>query len=317
MRFVSPREYPYKSKFIERYALTVYNVFGFEQVAGIKSEMAEELFRILDSRFIRRIKSVVLPQLPPKIYATRYVKMETPGGSKTKQGVAYDSMRKVILASLDAGVLMASSPLVQATRLCQFASAYGELVPTAELDDMGVPKTALVLSDPSCKADALEEILLEVGDEQVVVFAESKQLINLCYNRLVAETGKKDGPMFGWKLGLITGDIPDYPRTENVRLFQNGEIKVLLLTLAAGGEGLTLTAASTAVFLQRSFNAVQNAQAEDRIHRIGQDADSVTIIDVITEGTIEERVRDVLVTKAGMLEEIARDEANVKAWLAK
>jgi SNF2 family DNA or RNA helicase len=275
------------------------------------------LFRILDSRFIRRIKSVVLPQLPQKIYSTRYAKMETPAGSKTKQGVAYDSMRKEMLAALDTGVLMASSPLVQATRLCQFASAYGELVSTGELDDMGVPKTGLMLSDPSCKADALEEILLEVGDEQVVVFAESKQLINLCYNRLVAETGKKDGPMFGWKLGLITGDVPDYQRAENVRLFQAGEMKVLLLTLAAGGEGLTLTAASTAVFLQRSFNAVQNVQAEDRIHRIGQDADSVTIIDVITEGTIEERVRDVLMTKAGMLEEIARDEANVKAWLAK
>lgn len=317
MRFVSPLEYPWKTAFIERYALQVYNVFGYTQVAGIKSEYAAELFKILDPRFIRRVKEVVLPQLPAKVYATRYVKMETAGGSKTKQGTAYEQMRKEMMTALETGVLMAANPLTQAVRLCQFASAYGELVPTGELDEHGQPKSNLILTEPSCKVDALEEILLEVGDGQVVVFAESKQLINLAHARLVKESGKKDGPMFGWKLGLITGDIPDYQRAENVRLFQNGELKVLLLTLAAGGEGLTLTAASTAIFLQRSFNAVQNAQAEDRIHRIGQEAASVNIIDVVTEGTIEERVRDVLMTKAGMLEEITRDETTIKEWLAK
>jgi SNF2 family DNA or RNA helicase len=123
--------------------------------------------------------------------------------------------------------------------------------------------------------------------------------------------------MFGWKIGLVTGDVPDYERAENVRQFQAGEMKVLLLTLAAGGEGLTLTAASTAIFLQRSWSAVQNSQAEDRIHRIGQDAASVNIIDVVTEGTIEDRVREVLAEKAGMLEEVARDAATLKEWLAK
>ena len=316
MRFVAPHEYPWKTAFIERYALETYNVYGFSVVAGLKSETSEELFKILDPRFVRRLKSVVLPQLPEKVYTTRYVTMTTPGGVKTKQGKAYDDMRKEMLAALDSGVLLATSPLVQATRLVQFASAYGELVPSGEVDAEGNPKSNLILTDPSCKADALEEILLEVGDGQVVVFAESKQLINLCHDRLV-KASDKDGVFAGWEFGLITGDVPDYQRAANVQRFQNGEIKVLLLTLAAGGEGLTLTAASTAVFLQRSFNAVQNVQAEDRIHRIGQAADSVNIIDVITEGTIEERVRDVLITKAEMLEEIARDETTIKAWLAK
>lgn len=317
MRFVSPSEYPYKSQFLERYALQTYNVFGFLQVAGIKSECADELFRIFDPRFIRRVKSIVLPWLPEKVYTTRFVKMETPGGSKTKQGTAYETMRKEMLAALDNGTLIAGNPLTQAIRLCQFASAYGELEATGEVDDNGNAKTRLLLTDPSCKADALEEILLETGNEQVVVFAESKQLINLCYNRLIKQAGAKDNPMFGWRVGLITGDVPDYQRAENVRQFQDGQLKVLLLTLAAGGEGLTLTAASTAVFLQRSWSSIQNAQAEDRIHRIGQTADSVNIIDVVTEGTIEDRVRSVLAEKAGMLEEIARDGQTMKEWLAK
>jgi ATP-dependent helicase STH1/SNF2 len=317
MRFVSPDEYPYKKPFLDRYALQTYNVFGFMQVAGIKSETSEELFRILDPRFIRRVKAAVLPQLPQKVHTVRYVTMETPGGSKTKQGSAYETMRKEMLAALDSGTLLATSPLTQAIRLCQFASAYGELVPTGEVDEFGQPKTKLVLTDPSCKADALEEILLETGDEQVVVFAESKQLINLCHDRLSKAAAAKDNPMFGWNLGLVTGDVPDYLRAENVRRFQAGEMKAILLTLAAGGEGLTLTAASTCVFLQRSWSSVQNAQAEDRIHRIGQTASSVNIIDVVTENTIEDRVREVLAEKAGMLEEIARDGQTMKEWLAK
>lgn len=313
MRFVSPREYPYKSAFIERYALQTYNVFGFMQVAGIKSETSEELFRILDPRFVRRVKQVVLPQLPEKVYTVRHIEMGT------TQKKAYETMRKEMLASLDGGTLIASSPLTQAIRLCQFASASGELVDTdpPELDLGGLLKKRLTLTDPSNKADALEEILLEVGDGQVVVFAESKQLINLCHDRLVKASGTKDNPFFGLTTGLITGDVPDYQRAENVRQFQEGAIKVLLLTLAAGGEGLTLTAASTAVFLQRSWSAVQNAQAEDRIHRIGQEAASVNIIDVVTPGTIEDRVRGVLATKAGMLEEIARDADTLRGWLAR
>ncbi len=317
MRFVAPTEYPWKTAFVDRYALQTMNVFGFPQVAGIKSEHAEELFRILDPRFIRRLKSVVLPQLPPKVYSTRTVRMETPGGTRTKQGVAYESMRKDMLAQLDGGTLMAANPLTRALRLCQFAACCGELVPNGTVDAQGNLDFDLVLTEPSCKVDALEDIILELGVEQAVVFAESRQLIEVAHARLVKASGVKDGPMFGMKVGLVTGAVPDFERQENVRAFQSGKLKVLLLTLAAGGEGLTLTAASTAIFLQRSWNAVLNMQAEDRIHRIGQESGSVTIIDVVTEGTIESRVRDALAHKAGVLEEIVRDEDTLRGWLAK
>jgi SNF2 family DNA or RNA helicase len=273
--------------------------------AGVKSEHAEELFRILDPRFIRRLKKSVLPQLPEKIYTTRYVRMETPGGGMSKQGVAYESMRKEMLAELDGGILMASDPLAKAIRLTQFASACGAIV-----------DGNLVLTEPSCKVDALEEILLELGDEKAVVFAESRQLIELAHARLVKLSGVKSGPFFGLKFGIITGRVPEQDRSEYVRQFQGGGLKAILLTLGAGGEGLTLTTASTVIFLQRSWNSVQNTQAEDRVHRIGQDS-SVTIIDVVTEGTIEERIRAGLRGKAAMAEEICRDEERMREWLKK
>lgn len=317
MRFVSPMEYPKKTAFIERYALQTTNIFGFPQVAGIKAEYADELFRVLDPRFVRRVKAAVLPQLPPIVRTVRSVRMETPGGSKTKQGQAYETMRKEMVVALDGGVLLATDPLQQALRLCQFASACGEMVDKGRRGAAGEVLLDLQLTDPSCKVDALEDILLEMGSQQIVVFAQSRQLIEIAYARLLKAAAAKDGPHFGMRVATITGMVPDHERAAAVREFQAGAIKVLLLTLAAGGEGLTLTAASTAVFLQRSWSAVENEQAEARIHRIGQEADSVTVIDIVTENTIESRVRQVLLSKAGMLEEICRDEESLRGWFAK
>jgi SNF2 family DNA or RNA helicase len=70
------------------------------------------------------------------------------------------------------------------------------------------------------------------------------------------------------------------------------------------------------VFLQRSWSAVKNSQAEDRLHRIGQES-AVTIIDLVSQDTIEDRVREVLTQKGEMLEEIARDAETVRLWLQK
>lgn len=326
MRFVSPLEFPAKTKFIERYGLEAYNIYGFKKTIGIKSEHKDELFSIIDPRFIRRLKSQVLTQLPEKQYATRFVEMAP------KQKKVYDTMRKDMLALLDGGAIVAVSSLVRDGRLAQFASCYGELgdpafevrengkrvggpFPTrAEADllrsgDQWVHDvTPLKLTDPSCKVDALEEIVAELGEQQAVVFAESRQLIELAAKRLVKEKVV---------CAQVTGAVPAHERAENVAAFQRGEIKVLLLTLGAGGEGLTLTAASTAIFLQRSWSAVKNAQAEDRIHRIGQEADRVEIIDVISAGTIEEHVHATRAVKAEMMEEFVRDETALREWLAK
>jgi len=179
--------------------------------------------------------------------------------------------------------------------------------------------TPLVLSEPSCKVDALEEIVLELGEQRAVVFAESRQLIELAAARLVKASGVKDGPLFGFTCAQITGSIPDYERQENVNRFNAGDVQALLVTLGAGGEGLSFPGCSTAVFLQRSFNAVLNLQAEDRIHGIGRGTEGVAseIIDIITEGTAEERVHEVRGEKAEMMEELCRDEDNVRRWLAK
>ncbi len=68
--------------------------------------------------------------------------------------------------------------------------------------------------------------------------------------------------------------------------------------------------------LQRPWSRVDHKQALDRIHRIGSEIhDSVIIMDYVTEGTIEERVLEVLESKADNFEQIVRDKEKLLSIL--
>ena len=82
-----------------------------------------------------------------------------------------------------------------------------------------------------------------------------------------------------------------------------------MFTAQAGGVGITLTAARRLIMLQRPWSLVDHRQALDRVHRIGSEIhDSIIVTDYVTEGTIEERVIQVLETKADNFEQIVRDK---------
>jgi SNF2 family DNA or RNA helicase len=135
----------------------------------------------------------------------------------------------------------------------------------------------------------------------------SRQLIDL----LSAELDKLKIPH-----GLITGAQNEDERQQAVDDFQSGKIKWILFTAQAGGVGITLTAARRLVMLQRPWSLVDYKQALDRVHRIGSEIhDSISIIDYVTEGTIEERVIQVLDAKADNFEEIVRDKAQLLKML--
>jgi SNF2 family DNA or RNA helicase len=116
--------------------------------------------------------------------------------------------------------------------------------------------------------------------------------------------------------GLITGAQNEDERQQAVDDFQSGKIKWILFTAQAGGVGITLTAARRLVMLQRPWSLVDYKQALDRVHRIGSEIhDSIVIMDYVTEGTIEERVIQVLDSKADNFENIVRDKAQLMKML--
>lgn len=290
LHFVSPNEWPSRTKFLDRFCLTSWNAFGGVDVVGLNPHNRDEFFKVVDPRFLRRTKEMVLPQLPPKVRVRREVALAP------KQAKVYKALRDDMVAQLDSGVLSTFDSLSLVGRLSQAASAY------LEVDEDG----RVSLTDPSSKIDALEEVLDEAS-EPVVVFAASKKLIDLASARLE----RREIPH-----ACITGDVLPEDRARAIEMFQAGKLQAILLTLGAGAEGLTLTAAPTLVFLQRSWSLVESLQAEDRIHRPGAEKwESVTIIDIVAEGTIEEDQLDALEGKGDMLEQITRDKEALKGLL--
>lgn len=296
--FFAPNEYPTKSKYVERYCLLSWNVHGGLDVVGINPEHKEEFYKIFDPRFRRMPKALVLSQLPPKIRQVRFVEM-TP-----KQRKAYNEVQSALATRLaDGTILVAKSDLSAQIRLLQLASSY------CTVDDNGFPddptQWVVELQEPSPKLDELMEVLTELGDRPVVVAAEHRRLVDLAVIRL-----EKAGISYG----LITGAVDAYDRQRYLDEFQAGKLRVLLFTLKAGGTGLTMTAADTIIFLQRSWSMIDNKQGEDRVHRIGSEIhESINVIDIVTEGTVEENQILRLHEKSRRLDEITRDKATLIA----
>lgn len=295
LHWLSPSEWPSKTRWIDRMIDTMMNAFGGMIVIGVKPHMTEEFYSAINPRMRRMLKARVLPWLPPVLNERRDIEMSA------KQKKAYDQMRDIMIAELEGGgAVVAPSPLTQTTRLLQFASSFAEMTV-----DESTGETKVKLVGPSCKVDALMDDIAsgDFGDDSVAVCAVSRQLIEL----LSEEMTKAKIPH-----GLITGAQDEDERQKAVDDFQSGKIKWILFTAQAGGVGITLTAARRLVMLQRPWSLVDHKQALDRVHRIGSEIhDSIVIIDYVTEGTIEERVIDVLDTKADNFEQIVRDKAQL------
>jgi SNF2 family DNA or RNA helicase len=279
LNWLSPEEWPSKSRYIDRLINVSFDMWGVRSYTGIKPEMREEFFAAVNPRMRRMPKELVLKDLPPLVYERRDIPMET-------------------------------STLTRALRMLQFASSYAE----TEVENVIDPETGemkqkvnVFLKAPSNKVDAFMEDLPDFGESQVVVFAASRQLIELLSDKMTKKNIDH---------GLITGAIPLDEREHYMNTFQDGDLKYILCTTGAGGTGITLTAADTAVYLQRPWSMIESEQSEARVRRIGSEKhESITIIDYVSSGTIDETVIQAIETKSNRLQEILQDQALLKRIL--
>lgn len=249
-------------QFKNRYA--VLGGYGGYQVVGYKN--LTELQSVLDSIMIRRLKKEVL-DLPEKVYITEYVEM-----SEAQEKI-YDEVLAAVRKNIDK-IALSPNPLAQLIRLRQ-ATGY----------------TGILSSNirESAKLDRLEELVedtVESGDK-VIVFSNWTDMITPAFERL-----KKYNP------AVITGETKDRV-AEQDKFMNDDSCKVILGTTGAMGTGLTLTAGSTVIFLDSPWNRANKEQAEDRAHRIGTKS-NVTIITLVTKGTIDERIEELIYQKGVM-----------------
>lgn len=308
LRFVNPREFRQKTQFLDRYAIGGYSPWGIYEIDGLNPSRALEFHSITQPYFRRVLKSVALPFLPPVQEERRFVDMT---GAQAK---AYRDLKKLTYAELSGTTVTVLKPMVRAGRLMQLASSYLEVIDPEPTDDPDLEqehspdiRLALPSSKISAFMDDIQSGDFDQNSKGVVVFAQSRQLLQL----LSTEMHRHDIAH-----GMVVGTMSEDDRNAAIDAFQAGETKYILVSIAAGGAGLTLTAADTMVFLQRSWSSTAMTQAEARAHRLGSEIhDSIKLIHYLSEGTIEEKQLDDLAAKDEKIEAILQDNVALLNWL--
>jgi SNF2 family DNA or RNA helicase len=144
----------------------------------------------------------------------------------------------------------------------------------------------------SAKLDQLMEMLTEMLSEgrRILLFSQFTTMLSLIEDEL-----KKRN--FGWV--KLTGQSQN--RDQIISRFTSGEVPLFLISLKAGGVGLNLPQADTVIHFDPWWNPAVEAQATDRAHRIGQ-TQSVWVVKLVAQGTIEERILALQDRKAALAE---------------
>lgn len=240
----------------------------------------KRLTRRLAPFILRRTKEQVARELPPKTVEVLRVPMTD------EQRRIYDET----LAESKAGLNKSTHFEILAclTRLRQICCHPDLYLKRRTGADSGKMKILM---------ESLEE--LTAGGHSVLVFSQFTSML-----KLVAEELKHRAIPYS----TITGETPVPERMRLVKQFNEGEThSVMLLSIKAGGTGLTLTKADYAFLCDPWWNPAVENQAIDRIHRIGQTR-PVFAYRLIAENSIEERVLRLLNAKQALFDAVVGDD---------
>ncbi|KAA3611365.1 MAG: ATP-dependent helicase [Calditrichaeota bacterium] len=251
---------------------------------------AELLQKLIYPFILRRTKSQVASELPPKTESICYTNMT----ESQEKFYSYwkDYYRATILQEIDKkGIDKARFTVLEGLMKLRQIACHPMLVEPDTNRDSG-------------KFDALSEQLEEIVAEghKVLVFSQFVKMLTIMRNKL---------DNLGIQYSYLDGRTRD--RARKVNEFQSdNEVKVFLISLRAGGVGLNLTAADYVIHFDPWWNPAVEIQATDRAHRIGQDK-HVFVYKYITEGTVEEKVLKLQEKKRQLVDQlISTDRAFFK-----
>ena len=240
----------------------------------------DELRLLTSSYTIRRTKAEALPWLPEKY------RRKVPIEMSSQQRTVYKQMEDELFVLLDSGdTLWSAGVLSRLTRLRQ----------------LNLDPRILGINCEGIKTSFIKEFI-EGTNEKVVIFSCFKEYIDLLAKEL--DCSKM----------VLTGNTPADDRIPMAMKFNSDDTKVFMSTIgpsSPGGEGLTLTGASTVIFPDRWWTPTTNTQAEDRLHRITQ-KNAVQVITPICEKSIDQSLDKILERKKAYGEGYLGEDDNIK-----
>lgn len=249
--------------------------YGQHQIVGYRN--MDELVEKEHSVAYRVTKEECL-DLPQQTFINRYVQF-----TDAEQAI-YEQLRKSSFLELETGEnVTATTILTMYLRLMQLTGGF------LTADESTRPKQVNT-TKLDALADIVDDYVVDAG-KKLVIFARFRAEIAAIENLLRLRK---------IQYGSIYGDVPMEERGKIVEDFQtNPDTKVFVAQIQTAGLGITLHAASTAVFYSYDYNYANYAQALARIHRIGQRL-PVTYIHLVVDGSIDEKILAALENKEDM-----------------
>ncbi|CAF1201827.1 unnamed protein product [Adineta ricciae] len=276
---------------------------------------------------LRRLKSDVLDDLPPKILQDYYCDLSSiqcmlyeDFANKTKEQARYsDNDSQNQNGNSSTGHVFKALQYLR--KLCNHPA----LILTPEHPKWGnvqneLKESHITLNDIrlSGKLLALKELLIECGigvskdavvsTHRALVFCQMKVMIDVIINQVL-------GTMENVSFLRLDSSMSAVDRFNTVNLFNSDpSIDLLLLTTHIGGLGLNLTGADTVIFVEHDWNPSKDLQAMDRAHRIGQKK-VVNVYRLITRNTIEEKIMNLQRFKTNLADTVLASDNNSSSLL--
>ncbi|MDQ6964780.1 MAG: DEAD/DEAH box helicase, partial [Mariprofundales bacterium] len=230
-------------------------------------EVAQRLKQLIRPFILRRLKSDVLTELPPRTEITIHVDLSTEEMA-LYEATRQRAMERIAESSDDAAGAQHLKVLAEIMRLRR-ACCHPSLI---------MPNSTIAGSKLAAFAECIDE--LREGNHKALVFSQFVGHLSILRNYL-------DSKKIPYQ--YLDGSTPAAVRKQRVAAFQAGEGELFLISLKAGGSGLNLTAADFVLHMDPWWNPAVEDQASDRAHRIGQTR-PVTIYRFIARHTIEDKI---------------------------
>ncbi|GEM_PF-3225470 len=285
--------------FRSKEAFYSYFIDNFGRIESVDFGKREEFKKLVDGFSLIVKKEEVLKDLPPKRFLVRDVILSK------ETTMHYLEMERELITVVkglrregkeDEAFVVASHVLPLLIKLNQLASGF---VIDADGNPIAVSRE---------KLEVIEDILEERGNRQTVIWS----VYNFEVDRIEEFLEKR-----GWRVAKIDGNVPNEARREIIDMFQSGELQVLVANSLASGVGLNLTAADAAIYSSLNYMLDAFLQSQDRIHRIGQDAEKVDYFILLSrlnpavrgaagraELTIDRKIYERLLLKEKMADEL-------------
>jgi SNF2 family DNA or RNA helicase len=271
-----------------RYAITKQvNVSGrmIQLVVGYRNlpELSEKI-----KPFSYRVLKDDCLDLPPKTYTKRIIELTD------EQKKVYKTMKEKAIAFLNGKMVSTTTVITQLMRLHQITCGH------FKSDDGTIQELK------NNRIDQLMEILEEV-EGKAVIWAHYRYDIQAIVKAISKEYGENS---------VVTyyGDTTTDDRQKAIKLIQDPDspVRFIVGTPQTGGYGITLTGASTMIYYSNGYDLEKRQQSEARIDRIGQEK-SMTYIDIIAEGTVDDKIVESLRKKVNIATAIMGEE--LKDWI--